>query len=232
MTNMEYTRAGQRMAARTLMKNVYLWMTAGLSITAVVAWWTVQTPAVLRFLFGNGPFMFFGLVIAEFALVFYLSSRIMTMSTRAAIGSFVAYSALNGLTLSVIFLAYTGTSVLQAFVSAAAMFAVMSLWAISTKKDLSGWGHYLFMGLIGLLVAGFIGMFFGGGGMLYSLGGAVLFTLLTAYDTQMIYRMSNSVGASAGEENFLRMSILGALKLYLDFINMFLFLLRLFGRRN
>ncbi|MCK5734937.1 MAG: Bax inhibitor-1/YccA family protein, partial [Spirochaetaceae bacterium] len=111
---------------------------------------------------------------------------------------------------------------------------VMSLWAVTTKRDLSGWGHYLFMGLIGLIITGLVGMFIGGDtfNFLYSALGVVLFTALTAYDTQMIKKMSDGVSANVGEDDFIRLSIIGALKLYLDFLNMFLFLLRIFGRRR
>ncbi len=234
MSNTRFVVAGSPALSRTLIKNVYLWMTAGLALTAAVAWWTATTPAVLRFLFGNGPFLFYGLIVGELILVFSLSRRIMTMSVSAALGGFLAYSVLNGLTISLVFLAYTGMAVFQAFVSAAAMFGAMSLWAVTTKKDLSGWGHYLFMGIIGLLVASLVGIFIGGTlyHVLFSVAGVILFTLLTAYDTQMIKKMSDGVGTSIGEDDFIRLSILGALKLYLDFINMFLFLLRLFGRQR
>lgn len=234
MSDSRYFAASSRTAFRTLLRNVYLWMTAGLSLTAAVAWWTATTPLVLQVLFGGGPLLFIGLVIGEFVLVLSISRRIMSMSVRAAIGGFIAYSALNGLTISVVLLAYTGTAVFQAFISAAAMFAVMSLWAVGTKRDLSGWGHYLFMGIIGLIIAGLVGIFIGGQAyhLLYSGAGVILFTLLTAYDTQMIKRMSDEVSSSVGEDNFIRLSILGALKLYLDFINMFLFLLRIFGRQR
>ncbi len=234
MSVSQYSVTNSQTATRTLLKNVYLWMTAGLSLTAAVAWWTASSPAVLELLFGRGPFLFYGLIIGEFILVLSISSRIMNMSVMAAVGSFIAYSMLNGLTISVILLAYTGTAVFQAFVSSAAMFGAMSLWAVTTKRDLSGWGHYLFMGLIGLIIAGLVGIFIGGRAyhLLYSGVGVILFTLLTAYDTQMIKKMSHQVSASVGEDDFIRLSILGALKLYLDFINMFLFLLRLFGRQR
>ena len=158
----------------------------------------------------------------------------MTMSVPAAMGGFMLYAVLNGVLMSFIFLAYTGTVIFQAFAVSAGMFAVMSLWAITTKRDLSGWGHYLFMGLIGLIIAGVVGIFIGGETyhFLYSAVGVVLFTALTAYDTQMIKRMSDGASADVGESDFVRLSIIGALKLYLDFINMFLFLLRIFGRRR
>lgn len=231
-TNSIYT--GAQVRYRTILRNVYLWMTAGLALTAATSWWVVTTPAVLQTLFGNGPLLFYGLIIAEFILVIVLSRRIMTMSARGAVGGFILYSFLNGLTISGIFLAYTGTAIFQAFISSAAMFGIMSLWALGTKRDLSSWGHYIFMGLIGLIVAGFVGIFIGSETyhLLYSALGVILFTVLTAYDTQMIKKMSDGAGNSLGETDFIRLSILGALKLYLDFINMFLFLLRLFGRRR
>jgi len=226
--------ASAQVRHRTILRNVYMWMTLGLALTSVVAWWAAGTPRVREAIFGNGLLPFYGLIIGEFILVIVLSRRIMAMSVPAAVGGFALYSVLNGLTLSFVFLAYTGTVIFQAFATAAGMYAVMSLWAVTTKRDLSGWGHYLFMGLIGLIIAGLVGMFVGGEGyqLLYSAIGVILFTALTAYDTQMIKRMSDGASREVGEDDFARLSILGALKLYLDFINMFLFLLRIFGRRR
>lgn len=229
-----FMAVGAQARYRTILKNVYLWMTAGLALTATVAWWVATTPAVTQAIFGNGPLPFFMIIIGEFVLVIALSRNIMRMSVRAATGGFALYSALNGITISSVFLAYTGTVIFQAFAVSAGMFAVMSLWAVSTKKDLSGWGHYLFMGLIGLIIAGVVGIFVGSETyqLLYSAIGVVLFTALTAYDTQMIKKLSDRAGGDVGEADYVRLSILGALKLYLDFINMFLFLLRIFGRRR
>jgi FtsH-binding integral membrane protein len=211
-----------------------MWMTVGLSLTAVVAWWSAGSPTMMRFLFGNRAIPFFVLAIGTFVLVVILSRNIMKMSVAQAVGGFSLYAVLNGLMVSSIFIAYTGTVIFQAFAVSAGMFAVMSLWAVTTKRDLSGWGHYLFMGLIGLVIAGVVGIFLRSETyqLLYSAAGVVLFTILTAYDTQMIKRMSDSAGAGVGETDFVRLSILGALKLYLDFLNMFLFLLRIFGRRR
>lgn len=235
MSDSRFFSAAAEVRHRTVIRNVYMWMTAGLALTAAVAWWTVTTPAVLRFLFGT-RFTFFAIIIAEFILVLALSRRIMTMSVPAAVGGFALYSFLNGLTISGVFLTYTGSTIFQAFFTAGGMFGVMSLWAFTTKRDLSGWGHYLFMGLIGLIIAGLVGMFIRGESgesyhLIYSGLGVILFTALTAYDTQMIKRMSDQAGG-VGQDDFVRLSIMGALKLYLDFINMFLFLLRLFGRRR
>ncbi len=234
MSDSDFLSSSVQVRYRTVLRNVYVWMCLGLALTAVVAWWAASTPAVMRFLVGRSSLPFFALVIGEFVLVLALSRNIMNMSTSAAVGGFSLYAVLNGLTLSTIFLAYTGSVIFQAFAVSAGMFAVMSLWAVTTKRDLSGWGHYLFMGLIGLIIAGVVGLFVRGGTyqLLYSGIGVILFTALTAYDTQNIKKLSDSVGGRAGEEDYMRLSILGALKLYLDFINMFLFLLRIFGRRR
>lgn len=219
---------------RTILRNVYMWMMLGLSLTAVVAWWSANSPAMMRALFGSGRMPFFLLAIGTFVLVVVLSRNIMSMSVPMAMGGFALYAVLNGLLVSSIFLAYTGTVIFQAFAVSAGMFAVMSLWAATTKRDLSGWGHYLFMGLIGLIITGIVGIFVRSEAyqLLYSAIGVVLFTALTAYDTQMIKKMSDSASAGIGETDFVRLSIIGALKLYLDFLNMFLFLLRIFGRRR
>ena len=233
-TESGFLAQGAQVRYRTILRNVYLWMTAGLALTAAVAYWTSTTAAVFKFLFGNGPIPFYAMVIGTFVLVVVLSRNIMTMSITGAVGGFIAYSALNGLTLSVIFLAYTSSAIYQAFFTAAGMFAVMSLWAVSTKRDLSSWGHYLFMGLVGLIITGVVGIFIRSEAfqLLYSAVGVVLFTALTAYDTQRIKQMSDQLSQEVGETNYVRLSILGALKLYLDFLNMFLFLLRIFGRRR
>jgi FtsH-binding integral membrane protein len=229
-----FLAAGTQTRQRTILRNVYMWMTVGLSLTAVVAWWSANSPTVRQALFGNGPVPFYALVIGTFILVFVLSRNIMKMSVPAAMGSFALYAVLNGVVMSFIFLAYTGTVIFQAFAVSAGMFAVMSLWAVTTKRDLSGWGHYLFMGLVGLIIAGVVGIFVGGETyqLLYSSVGVILFTALTAYDTQMIKKMSDGMSSNVAESDFVRLSIIGALKLYLDFINMFLFLLRIFGRRR
>ena len=229
-----FLSAGAQVRYRTILRNVYMWMTLGLGITAAVSWWIYTNPSVQQTLFSRGAMPFFLLMIGELVLVMVLSRRIMQMSVPAAVGCFTLYSVLNGITISIVLMAYAKAVIFQAFAVSAGMFAVMSLWAVSTKKDLSGWGHYLFMGLIGLIIAGVVGMFFQSEtfGLLYSVIGVILFTALTAYDTQMIKKMSDSLSAEVGETDYVRLSVLGALKLYLDFINMFLFLLRIFGRRR
>lgn len=234
MSDSGFLAAGAKVRYRTILRNVYLWMTVGLSLTASVAWWAARTPEVYRFMFTGTIPPFYLLLICELVLVIVLSRNIMTMSVPAAIGGFALYSALNGMTISYIFKYYTGSVIFQAFVVAGGMFAVMSLWALTTKRDLSGWGQYLMMGLVGLLIAGLVGMFFQSEdfNLLYSGVGVILFTALTAYDTQRIKKMSDSLSGEVAEDDYIRLSIIGALKLYLDFINMFLFLLRIFGRRR
>lgn len=232
--NQTFTGAGSQQAVqdRTILKNVYLWMTAGLFMTAVVAWGFAGSRFFISYI--QNPILMFGVIIAELVLVFRLSRNIGQMSVGAAVVTFGAYAALNGINLSTIFYVYQLGTITNAFFSTAALFGVMSLWAVTTKKDLSGLGHYLMMGLIGLIVASLVNMFLRSSGLDYliSYAGVALFTGLTAYDTQKIKRMSRSMSHTVNEEGFMKLSILGALTLYLDFINMFLFILRILGRRD
>lgn len=222
------TQAGVN--TRSLLKNVYLWMTAGLALTGVVAWGVASTPALLNLVFGN-PLLLIALIIGELVLVGIISARVMKMSVTAATAAFAGYAVLNGVTLSMIFLAYTGAVISQAFFVAAGMFGVMSLWAMTTKTDLSRFGSYLMMGLFGIIIASVVNIFIGNGvlDLIISYAGVALFLGLTAWDTQRIQAMAQQY-AGAGEDDYVRLSIMGALKLYLDFINLFLFLLRIFGR--
>ncbi len=217
---------------RTIMRNVYLWMTAGLLLTGVVAMGLASNPQAVISLVRN-TFLFFAIIIGEIALVFFLSARIMSLSPMAATLGFALYSILNGVTLSVIFLAYTGASIASTLFITAGTFAGMSIYATVTKRDLSSWGNYLIMGIWGIIIASLVNIFLKNDFFYWmiSYAGVALFLGLTAYDTQIIKRMSDELG-DVSEANYLRLSILGALKLYLDFINLFLFLLRIFGRRR
>lgn len=174
------------------------------------------------------------LIIAEFVLVFMLSGRIMSMKPLTATLCFCAYSILNGLTLSVVFLVYTQESLTSTFFITAGTFGAMSLYAMTTKRDLSGMGHYLVMGLWGIIIASVVNIFLKSSSFEYmiSYAGVLVFCGLTAFDTQYILSMSRNFSSSLDESDYIRFSIVGALKLYLDFINMFLYLLRIFGRRN
>ena len=208
---------------------VYSWMAIGLGVTAVVAFLVGGSPELLRTLVGN-RLVFFGLVIAELGLVFYLSARAAGLAPGVAAGLFALYSALNGITLSVVLLAYTGESVTTTFVVTAGMFGALALFGSTTKKSLAGAGQFLMMGLVGLILASIVGVFWHNDALqfLISVVGVIVFTGLTAWDAQRLRRMALALpeGQVGGY------AIVGALSLYLDFINLFLMLLRFTGRRD
>jgi len=211
------------------MRGVYQWMALGLGVTAVAAFLTAQSPAMQQIIFGN-QLVFFGLIIGELLLVIGISAGIRRMSASTASGLFLLYSALNGLTLSFVLLLYTGESVAMTFVICAGMFGAMSIYGMTTKKDLTSWGSFLFMGLIGIILASVVNIFLRSSAMHFviSIIGVIIFTGLTAYDTQKLKVMGET--APANDATAVRRGvILGALTLYLDFINLFLMLLRLFG---
>ena len=219
-----------KLAQSTLIKNVYLWMTASLAITGITAMAVSNSYAMQQFIFGS-RFMFFGLIIAELALVWYVSARIQSLSFTTATGLFMLYSFINGLTLSVIFLAYTTTSIASTFFVTAGTFGAMSLYGYFTKKDLTSLGNLLFMLLIGLIIATVVNIFWANSTLYWitTYAGIFIFVGLTAYDTQKIKRLLS--GQEITEESQ-KMALLGALSLYLDFINLFLYLLRIFGDRK
>lgn len=221
---------GEQVRIKNILRNTYLWMSLGLLCTGFVAYFSASSGFSIS-LMQRSPFMMFFLILVELGLVFYLSARIMSMSANRAALVFIVYSVLNGITLSSIFLVYTKTSIYQAFFVAGGAFAGMSLYAMTTKRDLSGLGKYFAMGLWGLIFLSIFSFFFQSSGFtsLISLVGLILFLGLTAYDTQIIMRWSNEYSSSVDNQNYRRISILGALKLYLDFINIFLFLLRFMG---
>jgi FtsH-binding integral membrane protein len=216
---------------RTILKNVYLWMTAGLGLSGLIAWFVAGSPALLRAMVGN-PLSFLILVIAQFSLVFYLTARLDRMSAPSAIGAFLAYAALNGAMLSTIFIVYTQALIARAFFTTALMFAGMSLYAMTTTRDLHRFGTYLIMGLWGLIIASVLNMLFRSSGLdfLISIVGVFIFLGLTAWDTQKIIAMNQAYGDSDDYTLVTKLSIIGALTLYLDFINLFLYVLRLFSR--
>ncbi|HQB90604.1 MAG TPA: Bax inhibitor-1/YccA family protein [Sphaerochaeta sp.] len=218
---------------RTLLKNVYLWMSAGLGLTALVAFLVASSPTLLYALMGNALGLIL-VIVGQFALVFYLSSRLDRMSQASAIGSFLGYSTLNGVMLSSILIVYTGAMVSKAFVVSALMFASMSLYAMTTDRDLNRLGAYAGMGLWGLIIAMVLNMLFKSPAIDYliSVVGVFLFLGLTAWDTKKIVTMNQSYGTNLDEETFTKLSIIGALTLYLDAINLFLYVLRIFGRSS
>lgn len=232
-TNQQHALSQAVARQRSILKNVYSWMALGLAITGVVAMYVAGNEQLFQSIVMNQG-LFFGLIIGELALVWFLSARIQTMSPGAATLSFAGYAVLNGITLSVIILAYTGASIAVTFFVAASTFGVLSIYAVTTRRELGGMGQYLFAGLIGIIIASVVNMFIGSATIDYIISfiGVVLFMGLTAYDTQMIKRWSDQMSGSADEADYMRVSILGALKLYLDFINLFLFLLRFLGNRR
>jgi len=208
---------------------VYGWMAVGLGLTALVAFAVASSPDLLRVLVGN-RLVFFALVIAELGLVFFLSARADRLAPGTAAGLFALYSALNGVTLSAILLAYTGESVTMTFVVTGGMFGALALFGSTTKRSLAGAGQFFMMGLVGLILASLLGMFWHSDTLqfLISVVGVIVFTGLTAWDAQRLKQMAlalpqGQVGAYA---------VVGALSLYLDFINLFLMLLRFTGSRR
>jgi uncharacterized protein len=214
------------------MVKVYAWMCAALVVTGGVAMLTVASQTILALIHGN-PWIFFGLLIFQFVAVGVLVKLINRLSAAVATIIFFVYSILFGLTLSFIFLVYTSESIASTFFISAGTFGVMSIYGYFTKTDLSKWGNILFMGLIGLIIASLVNVFFLQSDLLYwitTFVGVLLFVGLTAYDTQKI-KNANIIGNEGSEEDH-KESIIGALILYLDFINLFLYLLRIFGRRK
>lgn len=219
-------------AMRAVMQQVYLWMAGALFITAGTAVITVESGLADSLI--RNPLTLIGAIVVQLGLVFWLSARVMKMSAETASIMFFLYAALNGLTLSLILLAYTAGSVAGAFVSTSAMFGAMSIYGLTTKADLSKIHNILFMALIGLIVAMIVNIFMASSALNFviSLAGVVIFTGLTAADTQKISRMAGAVGVEGDKTNITRVAILGALILYLDFINLFIFILRLVGDRR
>ena len=213
------------------LSRVYAWMAGGLAVTAVVAWFTLSTPTVLQLVFGN-RIVFFGLVIAELGLVAWLSGLVGRMSPGTASAVFIAYSALNGLTLSAVFLAYTSGSIASTFVVTAGTFGAMSLYGATTKRSLDGLGSFAFMGLIGVVIASLVNLFLRNSMLEFvvSCVGVIVFVGLTAYDTRKLKMLGATLDADSDEGR--TGAVRGALSLYLDFVNLFLMLLRLFGRRR
>ena len=214
---------------RSYMLGVYNYMTVAMGITGLVAYLTAQSPALLSVIYGT-PLQWV-VMLAPLGFVFFLSARIHKMSAGTAQFTFWLFAAVMGLSLAYIFIAYTGASVARMFFITAGAFAGLSLFGYTTKKDLSGLGTFLFMGLIGVIIAMVVNIFLASPALYFviSVVGVLVFAGLTAYDTQQIKNMYHA--ADSGEVAT-RKSIMGALRLYLDFLNMFLFLLQLFGSRE
>lgn len=214
------------------MVHVYGWMSCGLLLTAFVAWYASCSEKIMSFVFSS-QITFFGLIIAQLVLVFVISGMVNRLRGKVATGLFMLYSTLTGLTLSSVFLIYTGSSIFGTFTVSAGMFGSMSAYGYLTGRDLTGVGSMLFMALIGLVLASLANVWLKSSGFatVISYVGVLIFVGLTAYDTQKL----KNIGAQLAAEdcdNFHKQSIVGALTLYLDFINLFLMLLRVFGNRR
>lgn len=214
---------------RDYMVSVYSYMALGLLITGLVSFFIASSPSVMRAIFGS-PLSFF-VMLAPVGVVFFLSAKIQSLSFSAAKNTFIIYSVLMGVSLSSIFYIFTGQSIARLFFISASVFGAMSLYGYTTKKDLTNFGSFLMMGVLGVVIASIVNMFLKSSAMqmMISVLGIVLFTGLTAYDTQAIKEryISNEDPETSG-----KMAIFGALQLYLDFINLFISLLQLFGDRK
>jgi FtsH-binding integral membrane protein len=211
------------------MRGVYGWMCGGLALTAATAWFVSSSRALVAAIFGN-PVLFWALVIAQLGIVFALSARVQRMAATTAMMLFGAYSVLTGVTLSSILLVFTGESVFTTFAVTAGMFGALAAYGTVTRRELSGLGQFMFMGLIGLVLASVVGLFWHNDGLQFMISfiGVIVFAGLTVYDAQRLKEMAfaTSAGPTTGA------TIVGALALYLDFINLFLFLLRFVGNRR
>ncbi len=225
---------GARADAATLfLAKVFNWMAIGLGLTGLTAFLVANSQAAQQLIFGN-RLVFYALIFGELGMVLFLSVRVNKLSAQAATGLFVAYSVLNGATLSAILLMYTATSVATTFFVTAGMFGAMAVYGTVTKKDLNGLGSFLFMGLIGMVIASVVNIFVGSSmvSWVVSAIGVVVFTGLTAYDVQKIQQIGAAGIMSGGEAVIRKGAIMGALALYLDFVNLFLSLLRFMGDRR
>jgi hypothetical protein len=211
------------------LRTVYAWMCGGLVITALTATVVASSPALVSTIVTNRA-VFWGLAIAQLGLVFVLSARVQTLAASTASLLFIAYSALTGVTLSVILLAFTGESIATTFMVTAAMFGSLAFYGTVTRRSLAGFGQFLFMGLVGVVIASIVGMFWHNDGLQFVISfiGVIVFTGLAAYDAQRLKAMALATPSGPSGSY----AIVGALALYLDFINLFLFLLRFFGSRR
>ena len=231
MNTTSYNQAELKLVQSTFITKVYAWMSMALMITALTAVYVASSQALTQAILGN-RIIFYVLLFGELGLVMFLSAALDRMNAMTATLLFIAYSVLNGLTLSVIFLVYTASSIGTTFFVTAGTFGVMSLYGYTTKRDLTSWGNLLFMALVGFVIASLVNLFMQNT-ILYwvcTYIGILVFVGLTAYDTQKIKEMG-AAGFNTSE-GMRKGAIMGALALYLDFINLFLLLLRLFGGRR
>ena len=229
-TQSSLSNATALVRVNSFIRSVYNWMAIGLALTGFTAFYVSGNETLMRAIFGN-PVLLFGLIFGELGLVFYLSARVQKIQASTATALFVAYSVLNGVTLSSIFMVYTSTSIVSTFFICALTFSACSVYGMVTKRDLTSMGGFMMMGLIGIIVASLVNMFFKSSAMamLISYVGVIVFVGLTAYDTQKLKNMALTQPADLSGAVVRKGAIMGALTLYLDFINLFLMLLHIFG---
>lgn len=225
-----FQKAGSLVKVNSFLRSVYNWMAIGLLLTAVTAFFVASTPALHQVIYGN-PMVLFGMIIGELVLVFTLASRVQKLKASTATTMFVVYAVLNGAVLSSIFLVYTSASIVSTFFVCAMTFGAFSVYGMVTKRDLTSVGSFAFMGLIGIIIASVVNMFIQSNmmTMLISYIGVIVFVGLTAYDTQKLKEMAINQPADASGAMIRKGSIMGALSLYLDFINLFIMLLHIMG---
>lgn len=215
---------------RVYVQRVYAWMMGGLMLTGVTAFAVSSSPMIQAAIFGSP--LYWVVLLAPLGMVFFLSAKIETMKPSTAAGVFIAYAITNGLAFSILFMVYELGSIFQVFLIASGMYAAAASYGYLTKRDLSGMGSFLFMGVIGLIIASVVNMFLGSSALEFAVSiiGVGVFTGLTVYDMNRI--KEQAIVMYAGEGLASKRAILGALSLYLNFVNLFLFLLRLFGNRR
>jgi FtsH-binding integral membrane protein len=230
MQSIPLERTQTQIRVNEFIRSVYNWMAIGLSLTGFVAYYVSNSEFLSRLIFGN-QLVFFGLIIGELVLVFSLAARVNKMQASTATGMFILYAALNGATLSAIFLIYTRSSITSTFFICAATFVACSIYGMITKRDLTSLGGFMTMGLIGIIIASVVNLFIRNSGMslIISYIGVVVFVGLTAYDTQKLKTMALSRPVDIDAGTVRKGAIIGALTLYLDFVNLFLMLLRILG---
>ncbi|MBU1341797.1 MAG: Bax inhibitor-1/YccA family protein [Proteobacteria bacterium] len=217
----------------SFIRSVYNWMAIALTLTGFTAYYVSHNEAMLQLIYGT-PGVLMVLIFAELGFVFYLSARIQKIKATTATALFTIYSILNGVTLSYIFLAYTSTSIVSTFLICAVTFLACSIYGMVTKKDLTSLGGFMFMGLIGIVIASVVNIFIKSSAMqmMISYIGVVVFIGLTAYDTQKLKTMAVTLPDNASGSMIRKGALMGALTLYLDFINLFIMMLRIFGGRR
>ncbi|WMY96217.1 MAG: Bax inhibitor-1/YccA family protein [Arsenophonus sp.] len=217
---------------QTYMSQVYGWMTVGLLLTTFVSWYAINNSNIISYLAVHS-WMLIGLIIAEIGLVIGLSFLLPTLSAGAATAMFMLYSMLTGITTSLVLISYTGASIVSTFFVTAAMFGSLSLYGYSTKRNLSSMRIFLFMAIIGIIIASLVNIWLRSAGLMLIISyfSVLIFSALTAYDTQKLKNMGSQIDSS-DQDNMRKYAIVGALTLYLDFINLFLMLLRIVGDRR